>query len=317
MTMDQLESGYFSNGEIFMGLKFLYHLTNTEDYELKFILTDQDNYSGAAGYDSFQILNNHTYAFSIGSFVEEPIFAGDSFSVYAGVPFSTPDKDKSRNNCANSTGTSGWLLQDDYLEACTRANLFAPQTKENNSFGGVTWGTFRGHKHPLSRLWLKVRPKEFPTKIASPFPNKAEIDAWYKTALTTEYGTKYAYYCNDGRKWSPQTLDQPLYTCQWNQTWSRNYDMTHHNCEWYKCTHPPQVKLLGPDFIVLTWKYDSTGLDIGQTLQVHCKNGKRIKGNLTRRGVDVECGPENSYIFPKNKMTCVSSTLINPRLAQN
>ncbi len=66
-----------------------------------------------------------------------------------------------------------------------------------NDYEGIIWETFRGMRHSLSKLNMRVRPAKFDASAAltsPPAPPAADVAAHYRRAMAiTEKGTSYRY----------------------------------------------------------------------------------------------------------------------------
>ncbi|TDG41064.1 hypothetical protein AWZ03_012517 [Drosophila navojoa] len=145
------------NGEFFIGLEKLHHITNAEPYELYIHLEDFDGETHYAKYDRFLVANeSESYALSqLGKFTGD---AGDSLSYHVGKAFSTFDNDKTGKNCALTNVGAWWYNQ------CQHSNLngqyMVSGSYEKKLTGrGICWKTWRGYDYGYKRTQMMIRPR--------------------------------------------------------------------------------------------------------------------------------------------------------------
>ncbi|XP_052895038.1 ryncolin-1-like isoform X2 [Anopheles moucheti] len=143
------------DGEFWLGLDRIYHLTVSGPHELVVLLEDFDGHKTYAKYDQFEI-GDESQKYEVTKLGGYSGTAGDSFSGTRGVKFSTFDVDNDtwENHCA-VTFTGAWWYTN-----CHSSNLngkyLRGETKEYAT--GMTWHSFRGHHYALKTSKMMIRP---------------------------------------------------------------------------------------------------------------------------------------------------------------
>ena len=115
------------NGEYWFGNEAIHLITSSANYRLKIILTDWNNVTKYAIYDTFRIADEvDGYRLTISDFAG---YAGDSLTLYHnGEMFSTKDKDndrKSSGHLADALST-GWWFGSNLRSSLNGRYLFDP-----------------------------------------------------------------------------------------------------------------------------------------------------------------------------------------------
>ncbi|XP_071808028.1 ficolin-2-like [Asterias amurensis] len=145
-------------GEFWLGNDNLHRLTAQGEYELRVDLSDFENESSFAYYDSFSIADeSDKYRLTLGRF-NSTSTAGDSLSYHNNRQFTTKDLDNdyfSAGNCAQRCG-GGW-----WYKACYHSNLngvyfHGVNIKYRN---GTIWRAWKGSLYSLKTSEMKTRAK--------------------------------------------------------------------------------------------------------------------------------------------------------------
>ncbi|XP_053666697.1 ficolin-1-like [Anopheles marshallii] len=145
------------DGEFWLGLDHIYHLTVSGAHELVVLLEDFEGNKTYAKYDQFEI-GDESQKYAVTKASGYTGTAGDSFSGTKGMKFSTLDADNDtwENQCA-VTFTGAWWYSN-----CHSSNLngkyLRGETKEYAT--GMVWTTFRGHHYALKTSKMMIRPKK-------------------------------------------------------------------------------------------------------------------------------------------------------------
>ncbi|XP_033645327.1 ficolin-2-like [Asterias rubens] len=145
-------------GEFWLGNDNLHRLTDQGEYELRVDLSDFENESSYAYYDSFSIADeSDKYRLNLGSF-NSLSTAGDSLSYHNNCQFSTKDLDNdnySSDNCAQHFRGSWWYNN------CHQSNLNGLYFHgANTEFGnGIIWNAWKGYLYSLKTSEMKIRAK--------------------------------------------------------------------------------------------------------------------------------------------------------------
>uniref|UniRef100_A0A6P7GKW6 Ficolin-1-like n=1 Tax=Diabrotica virgifera virgifera TaxID=50390 RepID=A0A6P7GKW6_DIAVI len=146
------------NGEHWLGLENLYHLTAFKDNQLLVELVDKDGIIAYALYNSFAI-GSELEDYYLNTLKGYSGDAGDSLTYHLGQKFTTKDLDLDQysGNCAELELGAWWY------NACYQSNL---NGKFRNMFRteaysdkGINWFSFRNDKYFLSQTRMLVRPK--------------------------------------------------------------------------------------------------------------------------------------------------------------
>ncbi|XP_076063820.1 techylectin-5A-like [Oratosquilla oratoria] len=157
-TWIEYEKGFGDlEGEHWLGLENIHHLTSHSLQELRIDLADFDNVTRWAKYGFFHVRDTSSkYVMNCGRYTGD---AGDSLSVHSGHMFSTHDNDNDPHptNCAASYKGAWWY------EKCHSSNLNGKYLKgPTESFAeGVVWYHWRGHHYSLRRTEMKIRPSTY------------------------------------------------------------------------------------------------------------------------------------------------------------
>ncbi|XP_076064367.1 microfibril-associated glycoprotein 4-like [Oratosquilla oratoria] len=156
-TWLEYEKGFGDvEGEHWLGLENIHHLTSHSLQELRIDLADFENATRWANYGFFHVQDsNSKYVMNCGSY-KYTGDAGDSLSYHSAQKFSTHDNDNDEGtrNCAVSF-SGAWWYKD-----CTHSNLNGKYRKgTTGSFpDGVLWRHWRGYHYSLRKTEMKIRP---------------------------------------------------------------------------------------------------------------------------------------------------------------
>ncbi|XP_078667262.1 fibrinogen-like protein A [Branchiostoma floridae x Branchiostoma belcheri] len=161
-----------ANGEYWLGLEAMYHLTFHNAYELYIELEDWSGVVKYARYSSFSVWDGSTnYRLNVDGYSGT---AGDGFGLsYSasngahlnGQGFSARDvdNDESSLSCANSVAFSGgW-----WYKKCTYSALngpyLRPSDRTDHSGAGVYWSLFSSYsyRYYLKKSKMMIRPSDF------------------------------------------------------------------------------------------------------------------------------------------------------------
>merc|ERR1712012_376037 len=118
-TFAEYQEGFSANGEGWIGLGKLHHLTSEHSYSLKITMTDYDGKKYRAVYEQFEVGPGNNYVLTVGKFNAALSTLGDSMAYHNGMKFSTKDRDQdgdSGRHCAKAY-TGGWWYKN-----CMRAH---------------------------------------------------------------------------------------------------------------------------------------------------------------------------------------------------
>lgn len=141
-------------GEYWLGLEYIYQLTQSGDYELRVDLQDWANETRWAKYKHFALASeNHNYTLTLGDYEGT---AGNSLKYHQGAPFSTRDRDNDfnpRGHCARTFHGAWWFT------ACHESHLNGRYHHgRHKSYGdGINWMAFRGHNYSLKFSRMMIR----------------------------------------------------------------------------------------------------------------------------------------------------------------
>ncbi|XP_050075275.1 ficolin-2-like [Anopheles maculipalpis] len=143
------------DGEFWLGLDHIYHLTMSRPYELVVLLDDFDGNKTFAWYNQFQI-GDESLKYNLTKIDGYSGSAGDCLGDAKGMKFTTLDSDNDLwgGNCA--VGYSGaWWYKD-----CHSSNLNGKYLRgETKEFAtGMVWKDFRGYHYSLRSAKMMIRP---------------------------------------------------------------------------------------------------------------------------------------------------------------
>ncbi|KAK2820171.1 hypothetical protein Q5P01_023130 [Channa striata] len=145
-----------ADGEYWLGLENLFHLTLRKRYEL---LVDMGDFSGNkafARYTSFSIdPETYGYRLHVSGFINGG--AGDSLNTHNGQKFSTFDKDQDSSSASCARHFLGAFWYGD----CHQANLngvYRWGADGTISAVGVEWYQWKGYDYSLKNVSMKIRP---------------------------------------------------------------------------------------------------------------------------------------------------------------
>ncbi|CAH3173844.1 unnamed protein product, partial [Porites lobata] len=144
------------NGEFWLGLDKIHHLTKTKS-KLRVELEDFNRNTAYAEYSYFAIADERSkYKLSLGTYSGN---AGDSLSYHKSSSFSTKDRDNdsSDSNCATSYKGAWWYGN------CHYSNLNGLYHRGRHSSGadGVNWYHWKGNYYSAKRAEMKLKPVNF------------------------------------------------------------------------------------------------------------------------------------------------------------
>ncbi|XP_072513263.1 microfibril-associated glycoprotein 4-like [Salminus brasiliensis] len=155
---DYYRAGFgFADGEYWLGLENLFHLTLRKKYELRVDMEDWNGERVFAQYSSFSVdPESFGYTLYVSGFSDGG--AGDSLSYHNGQKFSTFDKEQdvdTGRNCAKVFRGSFWYRN------CLQTNpngLYQQGIDNTYTAMGVTWYHWKGNNFSLKFISMKIRP---------------------------------------------------------------------------------------------------------------------------------------------------------------
>ncbi|XP_076063332.1 microfibril-associated glycoprotein 4-like [Oratosquilla oratoria] len=154
-TWIEYEKGFGDlEGEHWLGLENIRHLTSHSLQELRIDLSDFNNVTRWAKYGFFHVKDSDSeYVMCCGRYTGD---AGDSFSYQCGNRFSTHDNDNDEHpqSCAVRFKGAWWY------KSCHWSNLNGKYLRGpmESDADGVSWHTFRGDRYSLRKVEMKIRP---------------------------------------------------------------------------------------------------------------------------------------------------------------
>ncbi|XP_076063333.1 microfibril-associated glycoprotein 4-like isoform X1 [Oratosquilla oratoria] len=154
-TWIEYEKGFGDvEGEHWLGLENIHHLTSHSLQELRINLSDFDNATRWAKYGFFHVRDSDSkYVMNCGRYTGD---AGDSLSGHSGYKFTTHDSDNDGHgeNCAVDYKGAWWYAK------CHSTNLNGKYLKglTESLADGVTWSSWRGQQYSLRSVEMKIRP---------------------------------------------------------------------------------------------------------------------------------------------------------------
>ena len=153
-------------GNFWLGLENIHHITQTEKHELLVTMVDHDNTIFTAKYNLFKVGSSATeYQLDLGSYVHAGSNAGDSLSIHDEQKFSTSDNDNDLSavdNCAVKYH-GGWWYRN-----CHETNLngryYAGDYGNYDGSDpaavqdGIVWRSITGWWHSLKSVTMAIRP---------------------------------------------------------------------------------------------------------------------------------------------------------------
>ncbi len=141
-------------GEFWLGNDNLHRLTAQGEYEIRVDLSDFEDESRYAVYDSFSIADvSDNYRLTVGSYSGT---ASDSLSLHNNYQFTTKDRDNDAwgGNCAQTYHGAWWC------GACHDSNLNGAYLNgiTTERARGVVWQHWKGHNYSLKTSEMKIRP---------------------------------------------------------------------------------------------------------------------------------------------------------------
>lgn len=146
-------------GEHWLGLQRLYLLTMQTHYQLRIDLTDFENSTAYAQYNTFGVglysvnADEDGYPLTVSDYSGN---AGDSFGKHSGMKFTTKDMDNdhSENNCASFYHGAWWYRN------CHTSNLNGQYLRGHHASyaDGIEWSSWTGWQYSLKFTEMKIRP---------------------------------------------------------------------------------------------------------------------------------------------------------------
>ncbi|XP_050513140.1 microfibril-associated glycoprotein 4-like [Diabrotica virgifera virgifera] len=147
------------NGEFWIGLENIHHMTGSEINELLIELTDRDKKTAYAQFKTFGI-GPEKDGYILNVLTGYSGDAGDALSPHLNSKFSTFDVDQDENpgNCAVIHEGAWWY------KSCHTSNLNGKHINVNlpatYNYHGVNWNGFRGHPYILAGSKMMIRAVE-------------------------------------------------------------------------------------------------------------------------------------------------------------
>ncbi|KAL2086829.1 hypothetical protein ACEWY4_017888 [Coilia grayii] len=151
---DMYKKGFGSvDGEYWLGLETIFHLTWGAKYELRVDMEDFENGSAYTQYSSFSIdSENDGYKLRLSGYVDGG--AGDSLTYVNGYKFSTYDKDQDGTsiNCAETLHGGFWFYN--CHQTCP-TGLY--KGKGNDGKDGISWYSWKNKYYSLKSIMMKIK----------------------------------------------------------------------------------------------------------------------------------------------------------------
>ena len=140
-------------GEFWLGLDIIHHLTTPTRYNLRFDLQDFEHNRGFAKYSTFIVGSEATsYHLTLNGYSGN---TGDSFGLHNGNRFSTKDMDNDNypKSCAKKF-KGGW-----WYNSCHQSNLngLYHHGHHESYADGINWYTWKGLHYSLKFTEMKIR----------------------------------------------------------------------------------------------------------------------------------------------------------------
>ncbi|XP_072395493.1 microfibril-associated glycoprotein 4-like isoform X1 [Diabrotica undecimpunctata] len=145
------------DGEFWIGLENIYHMTGFEANELLIELTDKEKKTGHAHYTSFAIgPEKDGYKLTVLNGYSGDI--GDGLNGHLNAKFSTKDMDLDENSgsCA-TTYEGGWWYKSCYT-SCLNGKYSNVIVPDGLKYHGINWNGFRSKEYNLSGSRIMIRP---------------------------------------------------------------------------------------------------------------------------------------------------------------
>ena len=154
--MDYKEGFGCLNGEYWLGNDLIHLMTSNASYTLKIVLTDWENVTKFAQYDTFRISDEADgYRLTIGGYSGD---AGDSLiSYHNGFMFSTKDRDTgpyAYKKCAQFY-TGAWWYRSCFVSNLNGRYYFPP---DGHLSDGIIWWSWRRKNYSLKATKLMIKP---------------------------------------------------------------------------------------------------------------------------------------------------------------
>lgn len=143
--------------DFWLGNDNIFALTSQRLYSLRIDLRDLENNARYAAYDNFWIDGEeYNYTLHVRGYQG---YAGDSFTVHSGLPFTTKDRDNDtyEKNCAVSFSGAWWY------KSCHSSNLnglYLNGTHESYA-NGVEWSAWKFQNYSFPFVDMKIRSVSF------------------------------------------------------------------------------------------------------------------------------------------------------------
>ena len=154
--MDYKEGFGCLNGEYWLGNDLIHLMTSNSSYTLKVVLTDWENVTKYAQYDTFRIADEADgYRLTIGGYSGD---AGDSLiSYHNGFMFSTKDRDTgplAYKKCAQFY-SGAWWYRSCFVSNLNGRYYFPP---DGHLPDGIIWWSWRHKNYSLKATKLMIKP---------------------------------------------------------------------------------------------------------------------------------------------------------------
>ncbi|XP_019622183.1 PREDICTED: ficolin-2-like [Branchiostoma belcheri] len=160
-----------SNGEQWLGLENMYHLTDQNAYELYIEMEDWDSVVKYARYSSFSVGGGYNYRLSVGGYsgtAGDGFYLSDSSHNYyqTGQAFSARNVDRDAYNSGSCAAGHGTIAGGWWYKSCGYSALNGPYLRPSDHTGssgyGIFWSPFGGsYNYYLKKSKMMVRPANF------------------------------------------------------------------------------------------------------------------------------------------------------------
>ncbi|XP_060064470.1 angiopoietin-related protein 1-like [Ylistrum balloti] len=147
------------DGEFWLGLEDVYHLTSTSKYILVVELVDKDGIRGCASFEEFSI-GPESDGYRLNAWKYQGT-AGNSLAYHSNIKFSTLDRDHD-NREASMMSCADEYMGGNWYNACVVQNLNGLYLQLPNSPKAMVWKTFRNFTGLLkSKMLLKKKSEVY------------------------------------------------------------------------------------------------------------------------------------------------------------
>jgi len=146
-----------ADGEYWLGLENLYHMTAWRRYELR---VDMEDFSGGRAYAlySWFYIDSEEYGYMLHVDRFQDGGAGDSLYTHNGQRFSTHDREQDNHaslHCAKKYLGGFWY---NFCHLTNPNGIYLWGADATHLAIGVEWSSWKGHNYSLKSISMKIRP---------------------------------------------------------------------------------------------------------------------------------------------------------------